>query len=93
MHLPELKLQPKRENEVRILTIYFAKWCGTCKKVVPNLTSLAEKAGFLIQLIDVDDPSNRKMCSHVRWVPYIEYNGSEISIQEFLQLIALAKEE
>ncbi len=85
-------MQPERESGAEILTIYFAKWCGTCKKVVPNLRILAEKAGLSIQLIDVDDPDNRSLCSHVRWVPYIELNGTELSIQEFLQLVSeLAK--
>jgi hypothetical protein len=30
----------------------------------------------------------RARCSHIEWVPYLKYNGSEISIRECLQLLA-----
>ena len=85
-------MQPEREDREDVFTIYFAKWCGTCKNVVPKLKSLARGAGLGVRLVDVDDPNVRELCSHVRWVPYIEYDGSEISIQEFLQLVSVLKE-
>jgi hypothetical protein len=82
------KMTPNHISGARNLTIYFAKWCGTCAKVVPKLMVLAERAGFSIQLIDVADPNNRVQCSHVGWVPYIEYNGAEISVDDFVQLVS-----
>lgn len=81
-------MQLNRESETRRLVIYFAKWCGTCAKIVPKLKTGADNAGLHVQLIDIDNPEDRARCSHVRWVPYIEYNNSEISIREFLQLIS-----
>jgi thiol-disulfide isomerase/thioredoxin len=81
-------MQPEREDGQDVFTIYFAKWCGTCKTVVPKLTTVAMNAGLGVRLVDVEDPTARELCSHVRWVPYIEHNGSEISIKEFLQLIS-----
>ena len=85
-------MQPERKDGQEVFTIYFAKWCGTCKNVVPKLTSVARSAGLGVRLIDVDDPNVRELCSHVRWVPYIEYDRSEISIQEFLQIVSDLKE-
>lgn len=81
-------METGKENDHVNVTIYFAKWCGTCKITVPYLVGLAEKVGLSVELIDVDDDNNRDRCSHVRWVPFLEQNGSEISVQDFLQLIS-----
>ncbi len=85
-------MQPEIEDGENVFTIYFVKWCGTCKMIVPKLTSIARGSGLGISLIDVEDPNVRELCSHVKWVPYIEHDGSEISIQEFLQLVSVLKE-
>jgi thiol-disulfide isomerase/thioredoxin len=88
------KMETGKEADHVDVTIYFAKWCGTCKKTVPYLVGLAEKVGLSVELIDVDDVSNKDLCSHIKWVPFFEQDGSEISVQEFLQLISeLAKKE
>jgi hypothetical protein len=77
------------DNEYPIgkLTIYHAKWCGNCKSVLPPLLSMAGKVGVKIDLIDVDNVATKSMCAHVKWVPYIEQNGSEISVEELLHLL------
>lgn len=75
------------EAQIGKITIFHANWCETCKSIVPILVSRAEKVGVKIDLIDVDNVATKSMCTHVKWVPYIEQNGSEISVDELLQLL------
>jgi thiol-disulfide isomerase/thioredoxin len=87
------KMETGKENRIDKITIYYANWCETCKKTVPNLMSMAEKVGLKIELIDVDNIYTKNLCMHIKWVPYIEHNGLEISVYELMhQISELSKE-
>ena len=74
-------------------TVYTAKWCDACTRQVPEIQSLAQKHGFEVELVDVDDPEAKKMVQHVRFVPHIEYLGLEISFNTFLQMLGETEED
>ena len=66
------------------ITVFTAKWCGACKRRVPQILRKARAAGLEVKLIDVDDvdPKDRKMLRRVEFVPHIDYLGHEIDEDE-----------
>jgi thiol-disulfide isomerase/thioredoxin len=76
------------------ITVFTAKWCGACKRRVPQILKKAQAAGLKVKLIDVDsvDPQDRKLLRRVEFVPHIDYMGHEIE-EEDLDLLAKSKEE
>ncbi len=76
-----------KPGDTKKFTVYLAKWCGACKRQVPQIQTLAQMHGFDVELVDVDDPEAKKRVQHVRFVPHIEYLGLEISFNEFLQVL------
>lgn len=84
-----MKCRISKPGDSKKVTVYTAKWCGACKSQVPRIQELAQSGGFTVELIDVDseDPETKRRAEHVRFVPHIEYLGSEISFGEFLDII------
>ena len=53
------------KSDKYILLFFTASWCGPCKKIYPELESLASKLNKdLIQIykIQIDDDDNEKIC-------------------------------
>lgn len=76
-------------SDRRKVTVYTAKWCDVCKKQVPMIQTLAQMYGFTVELVDVDseDLDVQKRAQYIRFVPYIEYLGLEISFSELMDVI------
>ena len=74
------------------ITVFTAKWCGACKRRIPQILKKAQAAGLKVKLIDVDnaDLEDGKMLRRVKFVPHIDYMGREIEEEE---LDLLAKSE
>jgi len=84
-----MRCRISRPGDSKKVTVYTAKWCGACKDQVPRIQELAQSGGFVVELVDVDseDPEIRVRVQHVRFVPHIEYLGSEISFNELVRII------
>jgi thiol-disulfide isomerase/thioredoxin len=74
------------------ITVFTAKWCGACKRRVPQILKKAQTAGLRVRLIDVDNAGleDGKMLRRVKFVPHIDYMGREVEEEE---LDLLAKSE
>jgi glutaredoxin len=72
------------EENPREITVFTAKWCGACKRRVPQILKKAQTASLEVKLIDVDnaDPKYEKMLRRVHFVPHIDYMGNEINEDE-----------
>jgi len=68
-----------------MLKIYSSKQCGACEQVVPILERLSSEHGVPFQIIDVDDCG--KKCDYIEYVPHLEFNGKEISVEDFADII------
>ena len=84
-----MKCQITKPGDTKKVTVYFAEWCGACKSQVPRIQELARSGGFAVELVDVDsvDPEVQRRVQHVRFVPHIEYLGSEISFMKLAGII------
>ena len=82
-----------QEEASREITVYTAKWCGACKKHIPQILKKAEVTGIRVKLIDWDDDlsdeERERLSERVEFVPYIDYMGREIDEEE-LDLICLS---
>jgi thiol-disulfide isomerase/thioredoxin len=91
-----MKCVTKNQGEIHPneITVFTAKWCGACKRRVPQILKKAQAAGLKVKLIDVDnvDPQDRKMIRRVKFVPHIDYMGHEIEEEE-IDLLAKSKED
>ena len=76
------------------ITVFTAKWCGACKRRIPQILKKAQAAGLKVKLIDVDDADleDRKMLRRVKFVPHIDYMGHEIEEEE-IDLLGKSKED
>lgn len=85
---------PTEENLQEIL-VFTAKWCGACKRHVPEILKKAETAGLAVKLIDVDnaDPKYRKTLKRVEFVPHIDYMGHEIDEEELNRICQNLKQK
>jgi hypothetical protein len=73
----------------RVITVYSSKGCLPCRQLVPSIVEQGETAGFRVEVIDVysEDPEDRVRSRHVRWVPHIEYQGRELTVPQYEELI------
>ena len=70
--------------------VYVTDWCGACKSALPQIRAVANKLGMRTEVVNVDRcPVNLKSaCDAVNFVPHIEFNGREVSLE---QLEGMAK--
>ena len=82
-------------GDSRKVTVYTAEWCVHCHEQMPEIKSLAEKAGLRVEEIDVDsdDVEDRRRSRHVRFVPHIDYEGREIDLEDLRELAEQREEE
>jgi len=92
-----MKLMNGKEGNSNEIIVYTAKWCGACKKRVPQIVKKAQAAGLQVNLIDWDeDLSTRdrgRLIARVEYVPYIDYLGREIDEEELDSICLSQKPE
>ena len=73
----------------QIITVYKSNTCLPCRRLVPSIVEQAERAGFIVRVIDVYSlkPEDRLRSRHVKWVPHIEYQGRELTASQLEALI------
>jgi len=66
------------------IRVYVTEWCGACKATLPQIRAAANKLGVKTEVVDVDrcKPGLEDRCSRVEFVPHIEYNGREVSLEQ-----------
>ena len=64
--------------------MYTARWCGACKAELPKIRAAASKLGYSVEQIDISkcSPSEKAKCNSITFVPHVELNGREISVQK-----------
>ena len=64
--------------------VYVTEWCGHCKSSLPQIRAVANRLGLRTEVVDLDRcPVNMKSaCDSVNFVPHIEYNGREVSLEQ-----------
>lgn len=70
------------------IRVYVTEWCGACKTELPRIRESAHKLGYTVSVIDIDRcPVNLKpKCSGVEFVPHVELNGSEITVNQLVDM-------
>ena len=66
------------------IVVYTTQWCGACKSALPQIRAVANRLGMRTEVVDLDRcPVNMKSaCDAVAFVPHIEYNGREVSLEQ-----------
>ncbi len=66
------------------IRVWVAAWCGACKAEIPKIQAAASKLGYSVQQIDIAKcaPRDKAKCEGISFVPHIELNGNEISVQK-----------
>ena len=66
------------------IVVYTTQWCGACKSALPQIRAVANRLGMRTEVIDVDrcKPGLEDRCSRVEFVPHIEFNGREVSLEQ-----------
>jgi len=66
------------------ITVFITDWCGACKATLPQIKAVANKLGLRTEVVNLDRcPVNMKnVCDAVNFVPHIEFNGREVSLEQ-----------
>ena len=87
-HVGDLKgsfeIEAFENNKGGNFVMYFAEWCGHCKRAKPEFMKLQEeykKDGLKIMLIDAESPENKELVQSqkVNGFPTIRYYPGEIN--------------
>ena len=70
------------------LRVYTTQWCGACKSELPRIRESAHKLGYSVSVVDVErcPVSLKERCEKVEWVPHVELDGKEISVNQLEQM-------
>jgi len=72
------------------LTIFKTDSCYACREQVPQAVEIANKLGIQTEVVDVYNcPVSRKPdCDRVAWVPHMELNGQEVSLDQLRERLS-----
>ena len=66
------------------ILFYATNWCGHCETEYPKVVQIAQKLGYKVEKINVDQcPLNLKeKCDSIEAVPAIEYMGKIMTVSD-----------
>jgi len=57
-------------QNTNVMILYFAPWCGYCKKLMPTWNSLKKKMGAKVQFTEINCDDNKEMCTRAGIIGY-----------------------
>lgn len=67
------------------ITIYKSSDCGACREIVPAVERLADKKGFQVRIVDVDECG--KPCDSIKFVPLIKIGRRTVDMRELAEML------
>jgi len=67
----------RQRRQGDFLAMFYAPWCGHCKKMKPSFTTAAEEAAEVLPLAAIDCTENRPLCAEydIKSYPTLKYFG------------------